>query len=216
MVVDVCVKNIFFISLPSFRQVLWAEWIRVLVDMLWGHLYPDRCVQRSRGSYLQVLLWCMSLPCGVLWQPAKEWRWKVGSSYACYRHWWQIGSYQDCNSPSVLGSQSKFFLLFLEKKSVVGSMWGYSVSPSFLLLCSSKEHEDEKHGEWWVRFLVWLTLSGCDLRWHGWQRASISLLHTSCRNSCPLEAAPFGNLVTLCYEPYKIYFKIFVSFYMTM
>lgn len=108
-VMDGWVKNIFPISLPPFRPLLWAEWIRISVDMQQGRLFPYGCMQRIRGphwvgSSLQELLWSMPLPCGVPRHMAVSQRIKMKNGLLLFllqplltdcRY-----SYQDCNWPS--------------------------------------------------------------------------------------------------------------------
>lgn len=64
--VDGWFQNAFCNSLPPFRLLPWAKWIRVLVDILHGHLFSYGVHKGvpSRSS-LEKLLWQVSLPCGV-------------------------------------------------------------------------------------------------------------------------------------------------------
>lgn len=87
-------------------------------------------------------------------------------------------------------------------------MGGEPVSPSFLLLCSSKEYENEKHEEQWMCCLVWVTLSGCGMV----DRGQIFLFSMPPAVVSVLEAEPFWSPVKLCYDPYKNYFYILWDF----
>lgn len=80
-----------------------------------------------------------------------------------------------------------------------------SVSPGFLLLCCSKEYENEKHEEQWMCFLAVSYGDTADT-------VHIILISLTPVIKIALEVEPCSISVRVYYDPYKIYFNISVRF----